>query len=449
MEYRSGRGTGITLNQKYSWCQQPNGKYTIFNVPIFSTYEKTGDKIDEKITIKDLEKIIENFKIERDKGYYPPIFINHQSKGSENADKVGFANALHLEDGVILADFTEFNQCIKEEIEKINFPSRSVEFDPENKIITGVALLKSRRPFFKFPLLSLTEAPVELGGIKTQYQEQNIKIFKESKRMGFFSVKPEESQEKQSQEKPKLEKKEEPKLEKEEMEETPQEEVQEGTKLDQILSAIMQVLAKLVPSEEQLPAEKPELIALGGSNFEDKSMKLKDIQKIIQLENSKLRKEFQEERKKFETQISELSQMKATSIWEDRLRGMCEVTGEDFESNQKFFASFESDKDRQKFLDYMEVQSQTYPESSATRFAASVGNAPDSEEFKKYEANSPRVKSVLKKAQKDYKLTAGQRNESKGKAFLKRFPSEEYFLDYVAKYEEKEAGFYQNEFFKS
>lgn len=426
----ANRGQGIRLDTKYKWHKQPNGKYTVFDVPIFAVYEKEvllqdGTVGKNSLDSSGLEEVVSNFLSERKSGYYPPIFLGHHASSVENrhvnATKVGFADSLHVNGDTILADLTEIDEKTFLEILKLDYPSRSVEFDGENKIITGIALLKSRRPYFQFPILALEDEELNmLEDIKVQQYQNRKKVLHFQEEIPVD--KPGEEQ---------------------------NSEITADSKMETLLGLMKEMMGML--SARNVPAENPEPIAMQAPvpvPFQAPvavpsipSVSAVDIAKIVKDATDKMQLSFQKE-------IDSIKESREASIWADRLRTMCEVTGEDFDSHKKYFEDFESNKDREKFLTYLEVQFQKYPESSATRFLQTYNVDNTNEMFSddKYKSVPKHVLNVAKRAIKDYALTINQKNTSLAKHFQKRFPSEQYFIDYVIGSETNDPGAYDREF---
>lgn len=149
------RGQGLENTQDRAWVKQPNGRYTIFNVPIFGEFqdEKRG-----QVTMQDLEEVVKNFQADKQDNYrYPRIHIGHH-EGNENRPGAGYLDSFRVENGVVYADLVEVTPEVFQAIRaKMKYPYVSAEYHPDRKKILSLALLESQAPFFSFPLLKLEE----------------------------------------------------------------------------------------------------------------------------------------------------------------------------------------------------------------------------------------------------------------------------------------------------
>lgn len=149
------RGQGLENTQDRRWVKQPNGRYTILDVPIFGEFqdEKRG-----QVTMQDLEEVIKNFQVDKQENYrYPRIHIGHH-EGNENRQGAGYLDEIHIKNGVVYADLVEVTPEVFQAIhERMKYPYVSAEYQPDRKKILSLALLESQTPFFSFPLLKLEE----------------------------------------------------------------------------------------------------------------------------------------------------------------------------------------------------------------------------------------------------------------------------------------------------
>lgn len=147
------RGQGLEYTKKYKWVKQPNGRYTIFDVPIFATFqdEKRGE-----VTDQDLADVIKNFQYDKLENYrYPRVHIGHHND-NENRVGAGYMDNCHLQKDTIYADLVEITpEIFNIWWNKKKFPYVSAEYHPEKKKILSLALLESQSPFFSFPLIDL------------------------------------------------------------------------------------------------------------------------------------------------------------------------------------------------------------------------------------------------------------------------------------------------------
>ena len=153
------RGQGLENVKEFDWVKQPNGRYTIFDVPIFGTFkdDKRG-----AVEIEDLQHVISSFNENKGENFhYPRIHVGHHEK-LENRPGAGYLDNLILKGDTIFADLVEITPDIFEQIiREMKFPYVSAEYNPDKKQITSLALLESQSPYFKYPLLALAQEPQE------------------------------------------------------------------------------------------------------------------------------------------------------------------------------------------------------------------------------------------------------------------------------------------------
>lgn len=140
---------------KYKWAKIGN-LYTIFNVPIF------GASVLRGVNKDNLEAIVKTFQNDKVlKSYLPRIFLGHNIS-NEDRRGIGFLDGLYL-DKYIYANFIDIPEDAFQELYNGGYPYHSVEY-LQNEI-TGLALLDSCQPHFKFPRRVLERKGVNLPEI--------------------------------------------------------------------------------------------------------------------------------------------------------------------------------------------------------------------------------------------------------------------------------------------
>jgi len=181
------RGKGIEVKIKYKYIEQPNGRFTILDVPIFSAFsrEKEDGSI-VKAEIKDLKKAIQLFNLRKEKGYYPTIHRLHQDlESNEEREHLGYLDNLNLKDGLVYGDLVEISEETINEIKNYKLGNRSPEYIPDEPEIVSLALLESKPPHNKFPLLVLEDSPtfLEKESINFMFQGRIEQFNERSKNM--------------------------------------------------------------------------------------------------------------------------------------------------------------------------------------------------------------------------------------------------------------------------
>lgn len=175
------RGKGIRLQRKYSWTQQPNGNYCIFDVEIFKVFDEREVEPGKKISsasANDLNFLKEIFEMKKqEKSFYPRIHIGHHDKGVSNMEDAGFLDFFYVRDGLLYSDLAEIPESVFLQIKAGYYPYRSVEIAHDGSI-ASLALLRSRHPVFDFPILALEEEPREPSAQAIEiFQKRNFVIF--------------------------------------------------------------------------------------------------------------------------------------------------------------------------------------------------------------------------------------------------------------------------------
>ncbi len=153
----------IITKQAYDYYRQENGKFTVFQVPIFSVTDN-GDG--REVSVENLRNIVEKMQSEKERGWYARLILGHQSDEdySENAPGVGFLDNFQLdeESGMLYADLVEIDSETFQLLED-KYPNRSCEYRQSEELIESLALLESRTPYFRYPIFRLGEEKTDIS----------------------------------------------------------------------------------------------------------------------------------------------------------------------------------------------------------------------------------------------------------------------------------------------
>jgi len=438
------RGKGIKINHTFDWAKQPDGKYTIFNVPIMKPFER--NKL--KVSRDDLGKVIATFEEDIVKGHYPRLQLGHQDfHTTKNAKGVGYIDNLQLGEDTIYADFTDIKDVDFSNIEQ--YPYRSVEINVGSFRIESLALLESRMPFFVLPMLALSKeeitpvresvlaferrslALVQLGGKSVYTSDEN----KDEKEDG------KKAEEKKEEGKENL---------KEEVKDKPKE------KVEDIKEEKETVVKAEGEGHEGEPHAKEEMLFLKGIqdsilsltslvrelhgaliDVKDKpTMEEKDIAKpssVAQNQADPLA-EMREMQKSMQLQLDEMKGLRASAQCSNRLK---EISDENpaiqFEAHSLILDKFSSEEDKNVYLDSLALNVASYPSHFASFVAGKAPVHTPKEELtsKLKEAKiemTPELTQLSRRVQKDYWDTLGQTNQGASAQFAAQYPTE---FDYV------------------
>jgi len=439
------RGTGIFTKVKYKWTQQPNGKYTVFDIPIFQTFK---DKKRGKLDKRDGAEIVKNFNEERTDGYYPRAHIEHQAEGStENKTGAGFLDNLRFDGKTFFADLVEIPDVLFMQIKDLKYPYRSVEYHADKKKILSLALLESQASFFQFPILNLEEEETKLNTIQQytcslreqvlQFRADDDDAFcdlcggttKEKIKMSRKSIKKMQTDEHGPEETSPQDEAETPGLEEnvEAVSFNPEEmmgqchELLQG--IDAKVSKMAEVLDMLLSGEEEekQAAAGQQEIAPPTSSV---AMQLNEISK----------------------RLRQIEHHGNVSIHASRLKAICEenpslIFEEEVENLQKF----SSDKDRKVFVDMIESRSARYPIHEASKFAQNFTRVDSNKVLAKFQQD-PATMQFAKSVLKDYADTVNQRNRDAADKFVAMWPTAEKWVEYNVEMEQVAPGSYKKMF---
>ena len=451
------RGQGIELKERYKWCVQPNGKLTVFDVPIFSVF---SDEEKGSLNQRDLREIIQNFARDRTEGFYPRIHEKHQeADGVENATGIGFLDNLYERGGVIFADLTEIEEGFRKSLNAgagpCRLPGRSVEFNPVRKSIDGLAMLESRPPFFRFPVLALEKEPIKLDMAHRQFCDNRAKTLQKGENMWFTTKRKKcpdktctfQEEGRDAQGPP------------ETTEGKPEryckyqagEEEGEGGGIQQQLGEMIGLLKQLLsaeeeegmgeegmgeegmPEEEEVGMEEPSSVAMQSSAVRAIDKQLKSMQ-IFQEREAKFLRE----------RVAKLEGGQATTRFQGELEAICETAPNlNFKALSTTLEGFSSTKDKENFLTFVEMQADTYSQHQITDQVKQFGcRASKDKVMRQFQDKPAGIQKVANQARRDYLDTINQRNRGKAVNFQAQNPSIETYVLEAVKWEEDSPGFY-------
>lgn len=480
------RGQGLDHTQEYQWVKQQNGRYTVFDVPIFATFqdEKRGE-----VSANDLMEVVRNFQVDKMANYrYPRIHIGHH-EGNENRPGAGYMDNLHVQDNTVYADLVEITPEVFQAIQKkMKFPYVSAEYHPDRKKILSLALLESQSPFFSFPLIKLgaqqaavanfdfgfqpirlQESPEDISQFQDVQaawacREQHIHFqenFQGCSCMEDTEKKPEETNPPSESKEPMVEEAPQPYKCQDDI-------VGLGAKIDRILAQIEKIYAwekaeheggmmdeteENPESPDMMPEQEPgqeEEFALDGSPLRpSKPMKgetppmkkpssvayqaPRDLVRVMQEQNNLLREQDKVIREMGQ-RIMKLEHTQNFSSDEQKLKKLCDESGLNFQEQSGVLRKFSSQRDRETYLASLAML-KPVAKHPAGAMALTAGNMPMASVDKvmqKYQSEHPQVQQAARDAYQVYQDTMQQPDQNEAKEFQKTWGSVERFVDYVA-----------------
>lgn len=390
------KGLGLENVKRFSWVEQPNGRYTIFSVPIFKVFrdEKRGE-----VSLPDLQDVVIHF--EEDKGQnlrYPRIHIGHH-ESLENRPGAGYLDNFFIDGDTLFSDLVEIPGEIFQEIRNnLRYPYVSAEYNADKKKINSIALLESQTPFFQeFPLLTLANEPEIIQKYQEcleYWDERHDRIIKFQEREAYMA----ENEESKNDEN------EAPMPEKDQMVEKPDEEYKcqldadLGAKLDRLLSLVEEIHSWEQEEHEGQMGMKEEAVPSEPMPEEENDMNNPNSV-AFQAQFSKFAKGIEKTVKEISHRIFALEAEKASVGTENSLKKFCQERGLDFQRYLPMLRKFSSVADRETFLETLKM----------TTIATQVpGKHPASGMVNKFAAQRP-VKKMTGEDEAVNKFTESQR----------------------------------------
>jgi len=439
------RGQGLEIKKRYRWCQQPNNRLCIFDVPIFATF---SDEHKGTVDKAGLVKIVAQFTTDKVSGFYPRVHLKHQDNGTENAPGVGFLDNLYIDGNIIYGDLVE----ILPEYAKMltgsgpsRLPGRSVEYLPEESRIEGLALLESRSPFFRFPILALEKDPLESKALQ-QFEKRR------GKKLAFFKKKNITFQDQDSDPN---DINNDPASESEAEEQNFCNMQGEGgmeAKMEQLLSVMTQLLEAVNGEDEG----EPEDDGIGEELEEDEEnvVSSEKPSSVAMQANPALRvldgqlKQILKFQGCISKRLEGLEGKQAGVSYTEKLRAIC-CTSEtlDFNGLSSHLDKFSTTKDKDNFLIFVEAQAEQYGSHPAMNMLSGVDRqkiaGKKNKMVQKYHDAQHKTQMIAGRAAQDYAETIGQSNRGKGEKFQSIWPDMEKFVDFWVNEEEVSPGAYE------
>lgn len=435
--------------ERYRWSQQPNGRYTIYDVPIFSVYAD-----DEKGTAdtRDLDEIVSTFRRQREDGYYPRLHLGHQKRGKtevvegkprhvpdvSNAPGIGYLDQVHRDGDILRADFVEISPENFERFREGDFPGRSIELHPTENLIEGVAILESRPPFFRFPVLFLEPEATEGAETDEYYSVRHEAIIFQEENMNLMDMKGGGAGDEIPEAIP---------PENDKLHQCYQDSLESSGQVNQKLDKLVELISALLGAEErEAEAEGYQDEEMGdmvppaeGEEDEEGVRSDKPEPVAMQSKSGEMARLYQ--------RIAVLEGRKDEESHLSRLRKICdENPSVDFEWHKEKLLQFQGSC-RKNFLDFVEESaSESWSSEHPAKQFARSGEARLSSIEDTFRQRPAHVREIVKRAARDYRDTVTQKNRRNAELFQKQWGSQEQFVAKMADLEEAAPGTYNQIF---
>lgn len=410
------------------WLKQPDGLYTILEVPIFGVYkDPTGKR--GQAGPKELVKTIENFEKDRDERYrYPRLHQEHHSPFNKHQRGLGFLDNLRIKGELIFADLVNLTLETLERIKKLELPYLSAEYDDKQCKIGSLAMLSTENSFFPLPILALNEKPLELAPFQAKmfsvsWNDRNERLLKFSEKKNM----PDDI-------KPEGETKENP--EETTVEQTVESQSEEMSLLKEIAAGIKALQEAITGGAFQKDLD----------SFKDKEKKDEPVSSESVPFSGEIQKQFSAMSNMISAltkEIAELKDQNSLSAQERELKAFCEETpGLEFGQQLEMLKQFSSEKDRAVYIGGLKTMAVKYPNTitPVTEFASHFKATPNDEILKEYMDN-PRELGFAREAMKKYREIIGFHDERVAKQFAAINPDIKKFVKNCVEMEALQPGF--------
>lgn len=473
------RGQGLDHTKQYQWVKQPNGRFTVFNVPIFATFqdEKRGE-----VNEDDLANVLHNFQMDKLKNFrYPRVHIGHHD-GNGNQPGAGYLDNLKLEDNMIFADLVEITPDVFQAIRgKMKFPYVSAEYHPDKKKILSLALLESQAPFFDFPLLKLDaqQASAVNFSLILQDEPEDIVQFQDREAAWAFrdnAIKFQENFQEGCSCMDDTEKKPEDINPIGEEKKTMTEEAPQPYKCQDDIVGVKDMIARILSMIEEIHqweqsehegmdegmgeedmmgdedmgeepmseegAEPEKDFSLTGSEPQP-SLPMKDEKNPMKKPSSvayqaphdvvMVMQELLRNQREIVKRMDRLENSQNFSTDEAKLKRLCESTGLNFQEQANVLRKFSSSRDRETYMTSLSMLKAMpkHPAGAMALPAQSMMITSADKVLQKYQQDHDQVRQVAREAYDVYRLTMEQPNQEEAKKFQKVWGNVERFVDYV------------------
>lgn len=463
------RGQGLEHTKQYAWVIQPNGRYSILDIPIFETF---NDKKRGEVSEQNLQQIIRNFQEDKLEHYhYPRVHIGHH-EGVEDREGAGYMDNLRVEGNMVLADLVEIPPEVFQAIrDEMKYPYVSAEYHPEKQKILSLALIQSQSPFFSFPLLKLADNQTKINNFSFDFpalvlQERPEDILRFQGVQAAWAERSEiiqfqetfqrcdcmDPQEKKNSDDPALSTNDKDTMTQDTTKQYQQESVGIDAKLDRVLALLEEQNAKLDSflSEEKEEHENFGLDSnLGEGGNSEPSQPMKGEEPPMKKPSSvayqapremvQAMSEMAQVQKEMLKRLNRLELTQNFSSDEQKLKMICETRGLSFQEHSDRIRKFSTINERNAYMSALEITKPQARHSASGMVLTGNMSSKETEIIQKYQGNDQVIaREALQTYQsiasnsKNPEATRSQQEDAM--KFEKSFShSPERFVEYVVK----------------
>lgn len=416
---------GLKPKITYNWAKQPNGKFTIFRVPVLAPFKRKFKNGDEEqiaeLSPQDAPAVLNDFNSGLNRGRYRRLHIgHHDDEGYKDQIGAGYLDNLVSDNGTLyFSDLIEIEPDIFDAIYNNKYPFLSPEFLFGKKSLDSVALMETRSPYFDFPNLILAKKPIKFSDEQTRVVNMRSQVIRfqaqsdsidfcgncnDKKTCGDKTIKfdcPYGKQRFTEEENSMPVDEKDMSMDMETSESAPADPMQEiNSKLDKLLTLLSGVLDSDEEEDEQnqIPPQDANSVAMQAVN---------------------------DQIAKFQREIDTLKAANSTKSEEERLRAICDNNGLNFQEERLCLLKFQGSDAQKSYVDLVEVRAAKYPKHRMTKFAESFKFSSPTELVDRFPEE---CRSSARKHIDNYRDTINQENEQSAMVFKGASGTEE---DYV------------------
>lgn len=465
----------------YRAIEQEDGTYTIKDVEIFLAYDDPRME-PKRIDERGLQELIDTFnefknnvsqRFGPDKRFLPSVHIGHHEKGVRRDQAgVGLLDNLYQHNGVLYADIVNIKPDMMKQIAAGRWPHRSLELVGDksgNMRITSLALLESRDPYHKLPIMD----KVQVVNQGASYQENSrVYCFSYESQLGgtnlawFFQADNEKDKKKEDVPESQFSKyAKKYNMTEEEVEQYMAkymdgfdehlEKEKGGQKQDYQDPAppapAAPPAAPVAPAPTLNPAAVKQMImdclrecGVGGPkppiDANNIAMQNPGDPVIFQLQQKIIN---------LERESEALKQQSKMVTFEDELKQICfQNANLNFDANKRILSAIPKDEDRRHFLGSLK-ESYVFSNHRANMILDDVTLTPVSKTEQKYQKESPAIKNTARKLHEAYNNTIQYSTGEEKKMFMAQWSDVDEFVDFHLGEEKRAPGYCDRSVFQS
>lgn len=372
-----------------NWVRTDDGKYALLDIPIFSLVDDEIKGV--KFTEEKAKEAVRIFNNDAKRGFFPRVFVGHHDGSTAQRKGLGFLDSVRLAGNTIFAHIVDLTLESFTLFKNNVFPYRSVEYNDSRNLITGLAVLESQMPFFRFSNINLSEKPLINFSLNNNVSRSFYMADEKPVADVQNPVQPEKPVEEE--------------------------------KVPAWAKEIKDLLTQLVNMEieEKKEREKASQMSADAANAASQVGKQPGsvAMQLTDPVNSSLL-----------SMKKELEDMKREKKYHEKLQVFCEENGMDFGTHKDILSKFSNDVDRDSYMTMLTNQAFSLASHRMSDIAKGYKNVPLDEQNKLVQ-KYPAHQKVVREAIKTFNETMNHPDSNVSKMFSASFKDLSTFVDIV------------------